>query len=94
MAADIVAATAFFPADLVRRRRFRASWVQCWYVTAGGTGGTTGEMAGGPTDGTSVGTGEEWPPSEVDQWELAELEPQLELWLLLGMEPPSEMREA
>jgi hypothetical protein len=36
----------------------------------------------------------EWAPSEVDQWELAEQEPQLEERLLLGMEPPSKVREA
>jgi hypothetical protein len=47
-------AAAFFSAALVWRRRFRASRVRGWYVTAGGTGGTTGRG----TSGTSVGTGE------------------------------------
>jgi hypothetical protein len=81
VAAAFVTAAAFFSALLIRRRRFRASRVRCWYVTAGGTSGTTGGSGGMP-----VGTGEGVGTPEVDQWELVERLP-------LGLEQPlSEVR--
>jgi hypothetical protein len=57
------------------------------YVTAGGTDGMTGGIGG-----TNVGTGEGVAPSEVGEWELTELEPHSELWLLLEIEPLIKVR--
>jgi hypothetical protein len=79
--AAFVTAAAFFSALLIRRLRFRASRVRCWYVTAGGTSVTTGGSGGTP-----FGTGEGVGTPEVDQWELVQRLP-------LGLEQPlSEVR--